>query len=372
MTIMDPLRFVASQLDELSARGLLRMPRTEPESPDRLVLCSNDYLGYAQDPPMPADRTACGGSGASRLISGDSPSHRQLEAQVAEWMHTEAALLFSSGYAANVGVVSSLMGKDDVIISDALNHASIIDGCRLSRAQVKVVPHRDTDAVEDALLQHQGARARLVVTDAYFSMDGHCPDVTRLRELCSRHDAALMVDEAHALGVFGPQGRGVCARQNVSPDILIGTLGKAVGLQGAFVAASQSVCHWLWNRARSFVFSTAPSPWLASALSARIARLAADDAARTRLSTITERFRTTLLQRGAPIGGSEGPIIPWHVGDSEKAVRFSRELSDAGLFVQAIRPPTVAPGTSRLRITLHARLSDAELDHAIACLSRLL
>ncbi len=369
---MDPLRFVAAELDDLEGRGLLRTPAPDKEDTDRLVLCSNDYLGYAHDPPQPNQPNADGGSGASRLISGDSPSHRALERQLASWMQTEAALLFSSGYAANVGIIGALAAKPDVIISDELNHASIIDGCRLSRAQVEVVPHRDLGAIEKALARHRDARFRLVVTDAYFSMDGHCPDVVSLREICSRHDAALMVDEAHALGVFGPQGRGVCAREGVTPDILVGTLGKAVGLQGAYVATSQAVCHWLWNRARSFVFSTAPSPWLASALQARISRLAADEASRTRLNTITTRFREELNKRGAPITESEGPIIPWHVGDPDKAVSLSRELASAGLFVQAIRPPTVSPGTSRLRLTLHAKLSDAELERAIECLARLI
>lgn len=354
------LRFLRQQLDELEARDLLRSPRKEL-APDTIVLCSNDYLGYAQRPvrhavPLP------GGAGASRLISGEHAAHRALERTLAGWVGHEAALLFSSGYAANCGLLSALAMRGDVIVSDRLNHASIIDGCRLSDADVVVVDHCDSRAVENALKHTSSARRRFVVTESYFSMDGHSPDGAKLTALCDAHDATLIVDEAHALGVFGEAGQGLCP----TADVLVGTLGKAVGLQGAFVAGSNELIHWLYNRARSFVFSTATSPWLAPVVEQRVREVRQDDAARARLAIIGDRFRAA-LPGAAP---SHGPIIPLLVGDPGATVRKSEALLSDGLFVQAIRPPTVPEGTSRLRISLSAALSDEDVTRALAVLAR--
>lgn len=366
---MNPLRHLDGELEALANAGLLREPRVTRGSGTSglLDLCSNDYLGYASEPfaaaltsPRPA------GAGASRLVTGNDPAHEACEAALAGWLETEAALLFSSGYAANVGVVSALARPGDVIVSDALNHASIIDGCRLSGATVRVVPHLDAAAVEAALAASAAASRRWVVTESYFSMDGDTPDLPALRAACDRHDAALVVDEAHALGVFGPQGRGLCAVAGIRPDVLVGTAGKALGLHGAFVAGSQKLRLWLWNRARSFVFSTGVSPALASAIAGRAARAAADDAGRARLHASAARLRRGLAELGvARIAEGRGPVIPWVVGGPEQAVRLSSRLREQGVLVQAIRPPTVPAGTSRLRITATAALGEADVARAL-------
>jgi 8-amino-7-oxononanoate synthase len=253
---VDPLRHLDEDLAALATRGLLREPPAPSTAHPRLLdLCSNDYLGYGAEAwPNPA--VARSGAGASRLVSGSDPSHEEAEVTLASWLGAEAALLFSSGYAANTGVLAALARPGDIIVSDALNHASIIDGCRLSGASVRVVPHGDAAAVDAALAASTGAAHRWVVTEAYFSMDGDSPDLPSLRTICDRRDAALIVDEAHALGVFGPRGTGLCAAAGVRPDVLVGTASKALGLQGAFVVGPRRLRLWLWNRARSFVFST--------------------------------------------------------------------------------------------------------------------
>jgi 8-amino-7-oxononanoate synthase len=359
----DPLRHLQAELEALDARGLLRTP-PPPAPPGLLDLCSNDYLGYAADPwPSSSSRS---GAGASRLVSGNDRAHEQAEETLAAWLGTEAALLFSSGYAANVGLVSALARPGDVVISDALNHASLIDGCRLSGATIRVVPHGDVSAVEAALATSAGAAHRWVITEAYFSMDGDIPDLPALRAACDRHDAALIVDEAHALGVFGPRGRGLCAAAGVRPDVLVGSGGKALGLHGAFVCGSRHLRLWLWNRARSFVFSTGISPVLANALQTRVLRAAEDEEARARVAANARRLREGLAELGAPtLAASRGPIIPWIAGAPSTAVSLSRALRELGVLVQAIRPPTVPEGTSRLRITVTARLTEADLDRAL-------
>jgi 8-amino-7-oxononanoate synthase len=360
-----PLRHLDAELGGLAERGLLREPpATGGSTAELLDLCSNDYLGYAAEPwPGPSGRS---GAGASRLVSGNHRAHEETEAVLAAWLGAEAALLFSSGYAANVGVLTALAQPGDVIVSDALNHASIIDGCRLSGATVRVTPHRDAGAVGAALADAAGARRRWVVTESYFSMDGDSPDLASLRSLCDQYDAALLVDEAHALGVLGPRGSGLCAAAGIQPDVLIGTAGKALGLHGAFVVGSRSLRLWLWNRARSFVFSTGVSPALAAAIGDRARRAIEDDAARARLDGNAMRLREGLARLGVqgPLQGS-GPVIPWIVGPPEEALRLSRRLREHGVLVQAIRPPTVPAGTSRLRVTATASLSAAEIDLAL-------
>jgi 8-amino-7-oxononanoate synthase len=365
MTRPDPLRHLDGELAALERRGLLRAPGTAVSAPaDAVVLCSNDYLGYASEAwPEVHVRS---GAGASRLVSGNDAAHEEAERAVAAWLGAEAALLFSSGYAANVGVLSALAGRDDVIVSDALNHASIIDGCRLSGARVVVVPHADAGAVGEALAKAGGARRRWVVTEAYFSMDGDSPDLRRLRAVCDACDAALVVDEAHALGVFGPEGRGLCAALGVRPDVLVGTAGKALGLHGAFVVGSRQLRLWLWNRARSFVFSTGVVPGLAAAITARVRRARADEAGRTRLQVVGARVREGLLGLGVASAAGEGPIIPWIVGEAGEAVALSRRLRERGVVVQAIRQPTVPEGTARLRVTVNAGLRDEEIERALA------
>ncbi len=361
-----PLRHLEAALAELSREGLLRDPAPAlPPSGALLKLCSNDYLGYATE-PWP-DAQVRGGAGASRLVSGTDAAHDLAEAALSSWLGTESALLFSSGYAANLGTVAALAGPGDLICSDALNHASLIDGCRLSGATTRVLPHRDLDALERALADGTAARRRWVVSESYFSMDGDSPDLSALRALCDRHDAALVIDEAHALGVFGPRGRGLCAEAGVTPDVLIGTAGKALGLQGAFVAGSSLLRTWLWNRARSFVFSTGISPALAAAIATRVARAAEDDPGRARLHAIETQLRRGLAALGVPTApGARGPVLPWIIGEPAAALHLSSRLREQGILVQAIRPPTVPAHTARLRITVHAGLTPTDVERALA------
>lgn len=375
------LRHLDAELARLREEGLLREPAADGalggvSGSELLVLCSNDYLGYAAEPlgsELAAEALSlAGGAGASRLVSGDHEAHRAAERELAGWVGMEAALLFSSGYAANVGVVSALARPGDRVISDALNHASLIDGCRLSGASVTVAAHCDAGDVERALAADGGsARRRWVVTESYFSMDGDIPDLRRLRSLCDAYDAALVVDEAHALGVFGPRGAGLCAEAQVAPDVLIATLGKSLGLQGAFAAGSSVLRTYLWNRARSFVFSTGVSPLLAAAAAGRARRAASDEAARRRLHLVSARLREGLadLFPGGQVKGSRGPVIPLVVGAASTALDLSKRLRDRGVVVQAIRPPTVPRDTSRLRITASARLTEADVNRALDAFS---
>jgi 8-amino-7-oxononanoate synthase len=349
---MSGLDWLGGALAALEKEGLLRTPSGSLRLPGPIVaradgrtllnLCSNDYLSLAS---RPVEGTS--GSGASRLIAGDLDVHRELEVALSAWLGVEATLLFSSGYAANVGVLSALAGSDCVVVSDALNHASIVDGCRLSRARVVVTPHVSVEAVERAL-RDAPERRRIVVTDSYFSMDGTIAPLADLRTVCDRFEAALVVDEAHALGVWGPAGRGCSAAAGVRPDVLVGTLGKSFGSSGAFVSGSSMLTSWLWNRARSFVFSTGLAPSSASAALGALLEIRAGERTR-RLIARSELVRAEL----GGISGS-GPIIPLVIGDAARTVELSRRLLDRGLFVQAIRPPTVPRETSRLRLTVQA------------------
>jgi 8-amino-7-oxononanoate synthase len=352
------LAHLAAGLRALDATGLLRK-RPEPLQHGASSFCSNDYLGLAALPAPDAPS----GAGASRLIAGERLEHLALERAIAEWLRTPSALLFSSGYAANLGTVAALVEPPDIVISDELNHASLIDGCRLARANVEIVPHLDVPAVERALRRPRAGRA-WVLTESYFSMDADSPDLVRLRELCDQHGAALLVDEAHAVGVFGPAGRGLCAQVEVLPDVLVGTLGKAFGASGAFVAGSEVLVDWLWNRARSFVFSTGVSPVVAAAARRALGVASRDEALRLRLHANATHLRRGLTELGLQPRGV-GPIIPLVVGDPVRAVQAAAELCRLGIQVQAVRPPTVSPRTSRLRVTVSAIHSPSEIERAI-------
>lgn len=343
-----------------------------------LTLTSNDYLGYTglRSEYTETDRNACRtGAGASRLIDGTTPEHDALEDAIAAFLGREDALVFASGYTANLGLVSCLAGPSDVIVSDRLNHASIIDGCRLSRAEIAVVPHLDVAAVERALTEHRdrnrpGSRA-FVVTESYFSMDGDIPDLVALRAITHRFNAPLLVDEAHALGVFGPQGRGLCHARGVVPDATVGTFGKSAGASGAFVAGSASLIEWLWNRARSFVFSTGISPVLARTALRGLTRMIGDDLGRERLLSHAARLREGLVAQGYQVpSGSVGPIVPVMIGDAARALAVADDLALEGVRVVAIRPPTVPEGTSRLRVTVHAGLTETDIDRALEAFGR--
>jgi 8-amino-7-oxononanoate synthase len=317
---------------------------------------SNDYLGLSR---LSVSRETSG-AGASRLLYGTRSPHERLEEGLAAWLGVATTLLFSSGYAANVGALSCLAEPADTILSDALNHASIIDGCRLSRATTRIFPHRDLAVLEQLLRESSGTV--WVVTESYFSMDGTTPDLRRVRALCDAHGAYLVVDEAHALGVFGAGGRGQAHAQEARPDVLVGTFGKAFGAQGAFVAGSQALRALLWNRARSFVFSTATSPALAQSLFERIARVDGAEAERARLRELCLLLGAGLMEAGFPLPeGHVGPIFPVLLGTPERAVAASQRLRGLGILCPAIRPPTIPEGTSRLRVTLTAEMTTADV-----------
>ena len=359
------LSFLDDALARARADGLLRV-RPTPPGPERLCLCSNDYLGLA-DRPAPTDAA---GAGASRLVAGERTVHRDLEAAAAELVGHAAALVFTSGYAANVGLLSCLAGPQDLIVSDTLNHASIIDGARLSRAHVRVVPHLDVEATARALADRPPGHA-FVVTESYFSMDADSPDLAALRRACDDHGAALIVDEAHALGVLGPGGRGLCAQAGVRADAVVGTFGKAFGAGGAFVAGCEAVVAWLWNRARSFVFSTGVSPVLARTALDGLHQAAHDPVRREAALARASRFRAGLSGLGLRLLGY-GPIVPWVVGGPRRAVRFAEALAGHGIDVRAIRPPSVPPGTARLRFTVTAAMTEGEVDHAVEAVGAVL
>jgi 8-amino-7-oxononanoate synthase len=293
-----------------------------------------------------------------------------LESALAAWLGTERVLAFSSGYAANVGSLSALAGAGDLLLSDKLNHASIIDGARLSRAEVLVYPHLDVEAVERALRPLRGAPGRRawVVTESYFSMDADSPDLAALRSVCDEAGAALVVDEAHALGVFGPDGRGLCAEKGIVPDVLLGTLGKAFGASGAFVAGCEALIAWLWNRARSFVFSTGMSPVVADGARRNLERSIREPELRSRALARAAELRTGLDRLGIPTLG-HGVIVPCVVGDARAAVRISKRLGDEGVFALAIRPPTVPEGTSRLRLTATAGHTSSHIERALTAIA---
>lgn len=318
---------------------------------------SNDYLGLA-GLDVSRETGVQGsdlGAGASRLIHGSRDAHVRLEEALAAWVSLPSSLLATSGYAANVGLLGALGRAGSTIVSDRLNHASIIDGCRLSRAQVVVTPHLDLRAIDAALNAAAGATTRWVVVESCYSMDGDGPDLAEVRAVCDRHHAGLIVDEAHSLGVFGPQGAGRCAEAGVVPDVLVGTLGKAVGSQGAFIAGSVPLRTLLWNDARSFVFSTAPSPRLSAWTLLHVERARRANDRRTILFERARALRDALAARGVAVeAGLGGAIVPVLVGDNERVLAVVAELEHAGILAQGIRPPTVPVGTARLRVTVTA------------------
>jgi 8-amino-7-oxononanoate synthase len=360
--------------DRLRACPPLSGPhRTHPLLHGRPLLsfCSNDYLGLASHPSLAraaasaAERSGFG-SGSARLVSGDFPEHRALEEQLAAFLGTEAALVFPTGYQTNLGVLTALASRGDLIVSDAANHASLIDGCRLSRAEIAIYPHRDLSAAETILkAAGSGHRRRLLVTESLFSMDGDVAPLAALADLARRHDAALIVDEAHALGVLGPGGRGLARAAGVTPDVLIGTLGKALGGLGGFAAGTADLRSILVNRARTFIFTTAsPAPLLAAAVAAlQIATAPEGDERRRTLAARIQQLEAALA---LPPSGT--PIIPFILGPDRLALAASAQLREAGLFVQAIRPPTVPEGTARLRITLSANHTAEEVAQLAAAL----
>ena len=378
--------FFAEALAEREEQGLLRRLRpftgtgpklVSPEGRELLNLSSNDYLDLAGHPALAeaaarAARERGTGATASRLIVGDDPAYEELEARLAEHKGTETTLVLGSGYTANVGVIPALAGRDDAIFSDELNHASIVDGCRLSRATVHRYRHRDVDHLEE-LLRGSPARRKLIVTDTVFSMDGDTAPLGELVELKERYGAALLVDEAHAAGVFGPHGEGYAHQLGVAErvDLHLGTFSKAFGVYGAYVAGGEDWIRLLQNTCRSLIYSTAlPPPVIAAAVAALELVRGADDGRRA-LQRKGERFRARLGEAGLDTCGSTTQIVPVLVGEAEAALALSRELEERGVLAVAIRPPTVPPGTSRVRFSLMATHDDADLERALDAIGSL-
>jgi glycine C-acetyltransferase/8-amino-7-oxononanoate synthase len=325
-----------------------------------LLLCSNNYLGLAdrtevREAAAEAALRWGAGAGASRLISGNMEPHRALEERLAAFKGHEAALLFGSGYLANSGVIGALAGAGEVVFSDELNHASIIDGCRLSRAETFVYRHRDLEHLAWGLEQ-AGGRAALVVTDGVFSMDGDIAPLAELLELAHRHGARLMVDEAHGTGALGPGGRGSVSAAGLGGevDVVMGTLGKALGSYGAYVCAGAEIVDLLVNTARPFIFSTAPPPPAVGAALAALSVLEAEPELVERLQTNADLLRRSLHAEGLEVGSSSTQVVPVHVGEAEKTMELCELALENGVFAQGIRPPTVPEGSCRLRLTAMA------------------
>jgi 8-amino-7-oxononanoate synthase len=371
---------LASELTRIDAEGLRRFLRplasgsaAEVTIDGRVVLLlsSNNYLGLADHPAVVAAsceatrRWGCG-TGASRLISGHLDLHAEVEAQLAAFKGTEAALLFPSGYQANVGTIGALVGRGDHVFSDALNHASIIDGCRLSRASVHVYPHRDARALEAMLSAIPQGGRRLIVTDSVFSMDGDRAPLRDLVALAAAYHTSVFLDEAHAAGVLGPRGAGLAEEEGLAADVAVhmGTLGKALGGAGAYVAGSRALVDLVANRARSFIYTTGLAPGAVAAAGAALRLVAAEPERRTRLLRNAGRLRRELVEAGLRADG-DTHIIPVVLGDNALAVRFADALLARGVLTHAIRPPTVPPGTARLRVTPMATHTDAQLDRAL-------
>ncbi len=384
----DPLSWIDDALADLEGRTLRRRlaVRRGPQSADVELdgrnlanFGSNDYLGLAADERLAtaareATERAGWGSGASPLVSGRSEVHAALEARIAGFEGTEAALVFPSGFAANAGVIPALVEEPDAIYGDAKNHASLIDGCRLAKAERFVYPHANCDALETMLRDSGRFRRRLIVTDTVFSMDGDLTPVARLVALADRYGAMLLVDEAHATGVFGPRGRGVMEHFDLedvpaaSAVIRIGTLSKALGASGGFVCGRQSLIDWLANRARTYVFSTAQPAATSAAAMAALDIVEREPQRRRSLLTAASALRERLRADGWDIGASESQIIPIIIGDADRTINLAARLKERGFFVPGIRPPSVPEGESLLRISLCAHHTPAMMDRLLDAL----
>ncbi len=384
---MDPLSWIDEELARLERNDLLRgLPPglstagavVEIDGQEIINFASNDYLGLAADPRL-ANAAAEAflqqgvGRGASPLVSGRSSIHEQLEQRLAQFFNTEAALLFPTSFAANAGIIPTLVDEGDAIYGDAKNHASIIDGCRLSRAERHVYPHVDTAALAIMLARGQHYRRRLIVTDTLFSMDGDLAPLAQLAELAAKYDAMLMVDEAHAVGVFGPTGRGVVEHfaaddpgleKHVS--IRVGSFGKALGGAGGFACGSKSLIHWLANRARTYVFSTAHPAGISAAGVAALELVDREPERRQGLIARAAELRTRLNAQGWNTGRSVSQIIPVVIGSAERTMRVSQALRERGIWAPGIRPPSVPAGESLLRLGFTASHTDEMVEKLLA------
>ncbi|MBA4382621.1 MAG: 8-amino-7-oxononanoate synthase [Sideroxydans sp.] len=381
-----PFSELHQELAERAAQGLLRVRRTltTPQSPhievdgkSYLAFCSNDYLGLANHPQLISALQQGAqqwgvGAGAAHLVSGHFEPHHLLEQQLAAFVGKPAALLFSTGYMANLGVVQALMGKGDTVFADKLNHASLNDAMLLSRADVKRYRHGDLAQLEK-LLSETSAGRKLVITDAVFSMDGDIAPLREMLALCEQHDAWLYVDDAHGFGVLGEQGRGSLSHFDIASEriIYMATLGKAAGVSGAFVAAEQVVIDTLINHANSYVYTTATPPALSSALLQSLQLIEHGDELRAHLLRLVARLRNGLAGLPWSLMESDTAIQPLLIGDNQHALELSAALRERGIWVAAIRPPTVPQGTARLRITLSAAHTEGDVERLIEALHEL-
>jgi 8-amino-7-oxononanoate synthase len=379
-----PFAALAAELAGIEREGLRRNrrvletpqgARVTVDGREYVAFCSNDYLGLAGDAALVrAAQDGCArygvGAGASHLILGHSAAHHALESALARFVGLPRTLLFSTGYMANIGIVTALAGREDAVFADRLNHASLNDACLLSRAAFRRYPHRDVAALE-RLLAGARARRRLVVTDAVFSMDGDIAPLAELTALCERYDAWLIIDDAHGFGVMGPGGRGTPAHLGVASPRLVymATLGKAAGVFGAFVAANPEVIETLVQRARSYIYTTATPPLLAHALLAGLELVEKEQWRRDRLAQLIGALKRGLAGGRWRLLPSDTPIQPLLIGDNAQAVETSRRLERQGLLVPAIRPPTVPQGTARLRISLSAAHDPQDIERLVAALS---
>jgi glycine C-acetyltransferase len=382
----DPLQYLADELDGLKAQGLYRRLRilddqqqahTRFDGRSVVNLSSNNYLGLTTHPrlrqrALEAIERFGVGSGSVRTIAGTMAIHMELERRLAEFKHTEAVVVFQSGFTANAGTVSSILTKEDVIISDELNHASIIDGCRLSRATIKVFPHKDTDAARKILKDLPASQRKLLITDGVFSMDGDLGPLPALCALAEEYGAVMMVDDAHASGVFGKNGRGTVDHFGMHGrvDVQVGTLSKAIGALGGYVAGSRSLIEFLCHRARPFLFSTSHPPSVAATCIAALDVLLEEPEIIDRLWENTRFFKAGLKTLGFNTGISEGPITPVIVGDGALAMKLSDRLFEEGVFAQGIAFPTVARDKARVRTIVTATHTREDLQFALDVFTR--
>lgn len=376
------MHYLKKELEELEKDGLLRNPRLldGPQEAKVIIgkrqlinLCSNNYLGLSNDERL--KKAAIGavkeygiGSGASRLICGNMLLHKKLEERIARFKKTESALVFNSGYSANLGLITSIVGKGDIIFSDRLNHASIVDAALLSGAEFKRYPHRDMEKLEAFLKCASNFKRRLIVSDSVFSMDGDLAPLPRLASLAKKYDSFLYVDEAHATGVLGNKGRGALEYFGVEENefiIQMGTLSKAAGSFGAYVCGVKTLIDYLINRARAFIYTTALPVSVCASSIAALDVIEDDCLLRNKLTEKTKFFRDSLRSFGFSVSNDPTPIIPLLIGDAGRAMEASRRLFEEGVFVQGIRPPTVPKGSSRLRITIMATHDEKDLSYAL-------
>ncbi len=371
--------WLRDRLDKTKEAGLNRKVRTMNTAPlpkmiidgqKQIVFASNNYLGLANDQRLiyAAEKILHEfgvGSSGSRLITGHTDWHQKLEDRISNFKRTESALLFSSGYLANVGVLSSLPEKGDVILSDELNHASIIDGCRLSKANTMVYNHIDMDDLEEKLKATQSCLRRFIVTDGVFSMDGTIAPLDKIMSLAKCYHAFVIVDDAHATGVLGENGRGTSEYFGVYPDVIIGTLSKAIGTEGGFVCGSKVLIDFLLNHARTFIFQTSLPPAICAASYKAIEIIEQSKVKRQLLLSNVKKIRTSLADMGFTVKGDHTPILPVIIGDTHKTVIFAKRLHEKGIYAPAIRPPTVALGESRIRLTVTADHNLREIDYLL-------